>query len=207
MRPIPILLLVLVAAAAARPAVARAADSGNESRLRDALRSATAQVRTLEDERATLQARQAALQKEVEALRDQVAAAKRAAAQWGAQSGKVAGLKAQLGEEADARAKLAASLAKCEAAAQATSSSVRAEEAERARVENEVASLKERLAQTEARNARMYQVGKDILDWLDKLGFGAALAAREPFLGLKRVELENTAQDFEDKLLAHKVKP
>ena len=49
-------------------------------------------------------------------------------------------------------------------------------------------------------------MGNDILDWLSKAGFGDALLAREPLIGIKRVELENIEQDYQDKLLDQRVR-
>ena len=47
----------------------------------------------------------------------------------------------------------------------------------------------------------MYQVGKDLIAWLEQIGVGG-----EPMFGWKRVQLENIAQDYEDKLYEKKVK-
>jgi len=47
----------------------------------------------------------------------------------------------------------------------------------------------------------MYQVGKDLLAWLEQVGVGG-----EPFFGWKRVQLENVAQEYADRLMEQKVK-
>jgi colicin import membrane protein len=205
----PPLLAVLLALLA--PGLARA-ESPTEARLRDALRAAQGQVKALEDERAAAQADEArqkqdqaalkALRVENAALKAQLAAAQRSAG-GGPQ---VAALKAQLDEHAALVASQRESLQRCEAAAQQLDASTRAVEELRGRLA-ELEALKARAAACDARNARLYRVGKDIIDWLSRLGVGDAVAAREPFLGLKRVELENAAQDFEDKLLEHRSTP
>ncbi len=203
-------LMVCAAALALRPALA-SADAAGETRLREALRTATTQLRALEDERGAWQAKEAQLQKELESLRKQAStpppprAGDRGAAE----------LSRRLDEKSKAADELEASLAQCRAAARDAADATRAkEEGERTRLAAQMTQLTERAAALEtkgaaceARNARMYKVGKDIIDWLSNVGVGAALAAREPFLGLKRVELENTAQDYQDKLLEQKVKP
>src|SRR5215813_13592367 len=63
MRAMSILAVVVAAGAA------NAADSQTENRLREALRQTTAQLRTLEDEKARLQASEAAQKAEIEALK------------------------------------------------------------------------------------------------------------------------------------------
>ncbi len=198
----PFLLTIHVIATALCPAMA-GADSAGETRLREALRSATTQLRALEDERGTWQAKEAELRKELESLRKHLASAK----QTPASGRSLTELKQRLAEQNEANAKLTDSLAQCQNAGRDAAENARAKEDQRARLAGEVTSLSERLDRTEAKNARMYKVGKDIIDWLSNVGMGAALLAREPFLGLKRVELENLAQDYEDKLLEQKVKP
>src|SRR5215471_19568911 len=63
MRAMSILAVVVAAGAA------NAADTQTENRLREALRQTTAQLRSLEDEKARLQASEAAQKSEIEALK------------------------------------------------------------------------------------------------------------------------------------------
>ena len=186
-------LLLLAALLAAGPAVAQAP---GDARLREALRTATNQVRALEDERAQWQAREATLKAELEQARRQAASAPKLDR---------AGLDLQrrLAEQRDAATK---ALAACEAKARDGSDAGQAQEAERTRLEAALKVASERAAAGEVRNARMYQVAKGVLDWIEQIGWGEALAAREPLLGLKRVELENLAQDHRDKLLEQRTK-
>ena len=210
MRSTSVVLLAFLLTAALRPVTARA-DPATETRLREALRSATSQLRTLEDEHGKRQSKEAEQQKEIESLRSQLAKPRPAPGRGGGR--RVAELEQRVAELSDANAalreangKLNASVAQCEKATQGASEAARSKEDERARLAAQVSSLDDRLSASEARNGRMYKVGKDIIDWLSKVGVGAAIAAREPFLGMKRVELENVAQDYEDKLLEQKVK-
>jgi predicted nucleic acid-binding Zn-ribbon protein len=209
MRSTSAVLLTCAALAALLPAPA-SAQSATEARLREALRTTTTQLRAAEDDRARLQASEAALKTELEAARAQLATARKPEApkvsrrELDELNGKLAQATRQLAEQSEAAKKLSDSLARCEASSQDTA---RAKDEQEKRLQGEVGSLGGRVAALEAKNARMYQVGKDIIDWLSRKGFGAALAAREPFLGLKRVELENTAQDYEDKLLEQKARP
>jgi hypothetical protein len=201
-------LMACAFAAAMSSSAARAADSGTEARLREALRSATAQVRALEDERAKWQASDAEQKEELESLRKQVAAVPKAPPPSRASARCLDDLQScqvEQVEQAAATAKLKETIGECERAARDAAASAHAQdEKEQARIKAETAEtalLTERAKACEAKNARMYQVAKEILAQLWKNGGG------EPILGLKRVEVENFAQDAEDKLLEARVKP
>jgi len=182
-----LLLLLALVPARARP------DSGSEARLREALRSATGQLRALEDEKAGWQAKEASMQKEIDALRAQGAAMPRP----GAGSKDVRELRQRLAASDEAAQRATASLARCEAERADAASAL---EEERKRSSTRSAELSDRLKASEARSEELYRVGRSIIDWLSSVGVGGAIAAREPFLGLKRVELENAAQDLDDRL-------
>jgi len=191
--PVMLLLVVLGSADAL-------ADAATEARLRDALRSTTAQVRALEDERSKWQATEAELRREVQTLQSA-----KAPAQARPSDPSVSTLQRRLSEQADTNRKLKDSLARCQ-----TQSGARATDAaghgtdkdeERTRLTGEVTTLREQLKSSEARNLEMYQVGKDLIAWLEQIGVGG-----EPMFGWKRVQLENIAQDYEDKLYGKKVK-
>jgi chromosome segregation ATPase len=199
------LLVASLCAVALRPLSAKA-DSAVEVRLREALRSTTSQLRALEDERARWQAKEPEQAKELESLRKELAGARRGAARDGDRklSGRLAEQTEAIAKLAEANARLNEALAQCQKAAGAAEETGRAGEAGRTRLAAEVAELKKRLSASEARNERMYRVGKQIVDWASNADL---TSAREPLLGLKRVELENAAQDHEDKLLQEKARP
>jgi hypothetical protein len=199
MRNLTAALLLVGAAGALLPTMARD-DPGSDARLRDALRAATLQVRALEDERSTSQAREAALKKELDGLRAQLKSG-------GAKAGDLAVQRRRLAEQLEANTRLTEELSRCQAAARADADIARTKDEERARLAGREAGLAERLAAAEARNERLYRLTKQVIDWLGQMGVGGALAAREPFLGLRRVELENLAQDYEDQALKERIKP
>jgi chromosome segregation ATPase len=185
---------LLCAGLALTPRAGRA-DAATEAKLRDALRSTTTQLRTLEDQRAGWEAKEGELKKELEALRAQSKAATRSkAADREAEE-----LKRRLGEQTEAAAKAGRALAQCEMAREDGS---RTAEQERKQLTARSDKLAESLAAAEARNEAMYKVGKGLIDWMQKEGIGG-----EPFLGLRRVALENAAQVHEDKLIDQRVKP
>jgi len=192
--------LVALAVAAALPLPARP-DAAAETRLREALRSAQMQLRTVEDERAKWQETEAQLRRELEAAKREAGEAPK---KGGAAERALAHLRRQAAEQATAAATLKASLATCEAASRDAADAARFAEADRGRLRGQVASLEARLAASERKNARMFQIGKEIIDWVENIG---ARVQSEPVLGLERVKLENIAQDYGDKLLEQKVGP
>lgn len=171
------------------------ADAATEARLREALRATTAQLRALEDEKARWVKTEADLRAELQTLRGLPPPPRSTASDR-----QVASLNHRVNELSEANGKLRASLSRCEASAAqrpATGDSA----GERKQLGEEIATLKQRLATSEEKNLEMYHVGKDLLVWLEKIGVGG-----EPFFGWKRVELENVAQEYADRLLEQKVK-
>lgn len=199
------LLLTLAPVALLASGLARA-DPATETRLREALRTTTTQLRALEDERTKWQASEAALRGELQTLRKQAASARPSPAKPNPRE--VAELNRRITEQAAAAAKLTESLAKCQAASQEAAQAARAKgEEERARQSSEASALGARLAASEARSRRIYAVGKELITWFEGEDVGTWCEERAPLLGLKRVQLENIAQDFEDKLLEARGKP
>jgi hypothetical protein len=181
------------------PAPAPAADSPTETRLREALRSVTSQLRALEDQRTRWQSTETAQKKELETLKAQLAAAPKA------RPVDRAGAKAELkecldsrAEEATAAAALQDAVKQCEASRATETGQSRADQ-DQARAAAAAAS--ERLQACQAKNIRLLSLTREVLAQLQHGG------ASEPVLGFKRVELENFAQDVEDKLLDVEVKP
>lgn len=207
MRRRPLFALAL-AIAAVGPA---AADQETEAKLREALRTATGQLRGLEDERTGLQARLAVAEKERDALKAQVDAMKAQLAEarkaTAAEAGKVAALETRSGEQASALDRLQGNLGQCRSATERAVGVGKAFEAEGQRLSAELDGESKRADACEAKNIQLYRVGREILDAYAGVGLGDVVATREPFLGLKRVELENLVQDYQDKLADSKVKP
>lgn len=201
--------LVVLPLAVAPGLPATAQDASLEGRLRDALRSATAQVRSLEDERARLQAQLAEAEREKEVLRQQAAAAaaqdKEKPAKPAVDDEMLTQYKQRLADQAAALAQLNDGLEKWKAAFNEAANVARAKEAERAQLATQVPPLTQRLTACETKNVALFKVGNEILARYASMDFRDALGAREPFIGVKRVELQNLVQDYQDKLLDQKV--
>jgi len=172
------------------------ADAATEARLRDALRTTTAQLRALEDEKARWVKTEADLRAELQTLHGLPPPPRSTASER-----QVASLSRRVNELSDDNGKLRASLSRCEAGAVQRRATGDSADEVRKQLGTEIAALKERLTSSEEKNLEMYQVGKDLLGWLEKIGVGG-----EPFFGWKRVQLENVAQEYADRLLEKKVK-
>jgi chromosome segregation ATPase len=179
-----------------------AARSDAESdRLREALRNATAQSRALEDQRAALQAKltvaeqeRERLKKQNDAFRAQVKEAEQAYRQA------VKDFNDRLTERDE-------SLEKWKSAYGEAASVARTKDAERAKFESEAAAFKTSSKACVAKNAQLVKVGNDIVRQYEEMNPMEKIWHHEPVFGLKRVDHQNAAQDFRDKVLDQKVTP
>ncbi len=63
------------------------------------------------------------------------------------------------------------------------------------------------LEQRTAQNAKLYQVGEEVLKRYENFALGRALIAREPFTGLARVQIEEAVADYKDQLVDQIAEP
>ena len=59
----------------------------------------------------------------------------------------------------------------------------------------------------EAKNTQLVKAGHELLQRYRAVTIGDTLVAREPVLGLRRVEIQNELQDTNDKILDQKATP
>jgi colicin import membrane protein len=164
-----------------------------EDRLRQQLQSVTTQMRQMQDDQANLQAAKDAAEKERDSLKAQLAAAKAQLAKASKQS--------------DQSPELEAEMAKVKDAYTQASDSAKQSQAERDKAQTALTGSQTLLTACERKNDVLLHVGNEILDSYSRFDFGDALGANEPFIGNKRVELENLAQDFGDRLYDGKFDP
>jgi len=190
---------LLVALALASPVAAHAQSEGD--RLREALRNATAQARALEDQRAALQAKLTAAEQERDRLRKQSEA-------YGAQVKEAEQAYSEAVKEFNARlAERDETLEKWKTAYGEAADVARTKEAERAKLDGEVTSLKASNKTCTAKNAQLVKAGNDILTQYDAMNPLHKLFVHEPLLGIMRVEHQNAVKDYRDKILDQQVKP
>jgi chromosome segregation ATPase len=197
MRHLPI--VIFVALAVGLPGVAHA--QSETDRLREALRSATTQLRSSEDQRAALQAKQAEgererdrLQKQSDAFKAQVKDAEQAYQQ-------------AVDEFNQRLAERDATLEKWKSAYEEAATVARTKDAERAKFEADATAFKASTKACEAKNLQLFKAGDEMLTRFKAMNLLEFLADHEPAFGIKRVELQNLLQDYRDKILDQKAKP
>ncbi|MBW8854519.1 MAG: hypothetical protein JF604_09375, partial [Bradyrhizobium sp.] len=91
-------------------------------------------------------------------------------------------------------------LEKWQAAYKETAATAQARDADAKRMEAALVALREQNRLAEEKNAKLYQLGRDLLDLYEHKSVLDVVGAAEPVTKLKRVEYENVAQDYEDRL-------
>jgi len=178
-----------------------------EAKLRESLRGTMLQLRNVEAERATLQAAQAELEAKNKMLAEQLEKLTKDAATNQAEADRAMNeLKGKVDERDREIGTLRVSLDKWKADHQKITDYARAKEAQRAKLADRAITLDHQVAEQQRKNQAMYKLGTEILARYEKFGLGAALTAREPFIGLTRVKFENLIQDYGDKLADERIK-
>ena len=190
------------------------APSPAEAKLRDNVRALTLQLRTVENDKATMQAAQAEAEQKVadltaqlEKYKTQLVADKEAAdkalaeleTKITAKDAAIASGKLDLASWKKGHAEVKAAYEKAVAIGNV-------KEAERAKLAARVIVLDRQVVEQRARNAALYQTGTEVLSRYEKFGLGTALTSREPFVGTTKVKFENLIQDYTDQLADQKIK-
>jgi hypothetical protein len=203
-----LLAVTVIFLALTQPANAADQPATAETRLREMLRTTIMQLRAAETERAALQAAQAESAAKEKALTAQVEAlTKQSAADKDAADKAITDLKAKVADQDTELTQLKDALGKWKEGYAKAADIASAKEAERAKLASQVILLDRKVADRETKNAELFRIGSEILRRYERFGIGDALAAREPFVGIARVKLENQVQDYQDKLLDQKIKP
>jgi chromosome segregation ATPase len=198
---------LILAGALLLPALAQA-DDATETALRAALQQATTQIADLENQVANLQAAQAPDTAMIEALKAQLQVLQKggpAAAGGGtakpANDKEVAALRRQL-------AARGAALSKSQAAYAAAAAAAADKAAANAQLTSQLAALNTRNNSCETKNAALFNLGNQILDaYSHKDDVFGVIANREPFIGFKRVQLQNIVQNDQQTMLDNQITP
>jgi chromosome segregation ATPase len=175
--------------------------SDAETRLRAALKTASARIRELEEQNATLATKQADADREKQTLTQKAAEDDKTLAELHKQTDSD---KAALDAAASAQHQQQDSIAKWQASYNDAADKARARDADAKQLDTVLGQMRPRLQSCEAKNAELYKIGEDVLDLYDKKDF-LDIVTGEPVTKLKRVELENIMQDYEDKMRDNKV--
>ena len=167
----------------------------------EALRSAIAQTRALEDQRTALQAKVAEAEHEKAAAKAEIDAAK-------AQVKKVEKEHREAVDQFNQRlAERDETLEKWKSAYEEAATVARTKDAERAKFEGEANAYKASTKSCVAKNGQLLKGGRELLHRYEAITIGDMMVAREPLLGARRVEIQNSLQDTNDKFLDQKATP
>ncbi|TDK54482.1 DNA repair protein [Pseudomonas moraviensis] len=174
---------------------------GMEERLRTQLRSTTQQLQALQRQQAQASAAQLAAQNEAKAAQAQIK-------QLTAELAKAKGLAEQLAGQqqslhSQAQAQVAASAeqtGKFKKAYDELLVLARGKEAERTKLQAQLAERDTQVQQCSAKNQQMYGVAKQILTAYENIDVAEVMKIRQPFAGSARVKFDELAQGFGDEL-------
>lgn len=191
MRP-TIITLVLLATIIAMPTASHA--QSEVDRLREALRTATAQSRALEDQRTALQAKIAAAENDKAALKGQVDAARARARQIEKDYREAV---TQFNERLEERNQV---LEKWKEAYTEAAGVARTKDAERAKFEAEVTATKTSLQTCTDMNRKLVTVGRELLTHYESVTLGDAILAQEPLVGIRRVQIQDLLETYGERV-------
>ena len=174
---------------------------GMEERLRTQLRSTTQQLQALQSQQAQASAAQLAAQNEAKAAQAQIK-------QLSAELAKAKGVAEQLAGQqqslhSQAQAQVAASAeqtGKFKKAYDELLVLARGKEAERTKLQAQLAERDTQVQQCSAKNQQMYGVAKQILTAYENIDVAEVMKIRQPFAGSARVKFDELAQGFGDEL-------
>lgn len=174
---------------------------GMEERLRTQLRSTTQQLQALQSQQAQASAAQLAAQNEAKAAQAQIK-------QLTAELAKAKGVAEQLAGQqqslhSQAQAQVAASseqVGKFKKAYDELLVMARAKEAERSKLQAQLAERDTQVQQCSVKNQQMYGVAKQILTAYENIDVAEVMKIRQPFAGSARVKFDELAQGFGDEL-------
>ncbi len=164
-----------------------------EDRLRDQLRATVNQLHQLQDDEAALQAQKAQAEQERDRLKTELAAATAEAARSRSNGEQTRETQGEVSKYKDA-------------VTQATTTAQKAQ-SDQTKLQTDLANAQAMADACEAKNTALLKTGNEILDAYENFDIGDALGANETFIRIKRVEFENAAQDYDDKLRSGKFDP
>jgi chromosome segregation ATPase len=194
--------LIIALLAAALIAQQAHADESNEDRLRDALRQAVTQMRAAQDQAAQATADAQKAQNAQAAIQAQLDAANaKLAAQPAVPPADLQHMKDALAAAQAQTAALQAGLAKWQAAYNTAAELARTKDEESQRTGAGLKADMKALDTCKAENAKLIDTAETILHLYQTQGFRSILLrSYEPLIGSAKVTLENTVQDYDDKI-------
>jgi chromosome segregation ATPase len=174
---------------------------GMEERLRTQLRSTTQQLQALQTQQAQASAAQLAAQNEAKAAQAQIKQLTAELAKTKGVAEQLAGQQQSLHSQAQAQvAASAEQTGKFKKAYDELLVMARAKEAERSKLQAQLAERDTQVQQCSVKNQQMYGVAKQILTAYENIDVAEVMKIRQPFAGSARVKFDELAQGFGDDL-------
>jgi chromosome segregation ATPase len=174
---------------------------GMEERLRTQLRSTTQQLQALQSQQAQASAAQLAAQNEAKAAQAQIKQLSAELAKAKGVADQLAGQQQSLHSQAQAQvAASAEQTGKFKKAYDELLVMARAKEAERSKLQAQLAERDTQVQQCSVKNQQMYGVAKQILTAYENIDVAEVMKIRQPFAGSARVKFDELAQGFGDDL-------
>ncbi len=173
-----------------------------EDRLRSQLVAVNGRLQELQNNQAALIAQKTAAEAERDALKRRLATAEARArgAQRDVSGPQLAQYKAQADQAIQAKTQGEADLAAARAEVERLTRQVRDDQAERERLSSQLTEARAGAEAARARNAQAIGVAREVLDAYSRVTVADVMGRREPFIGLKRVQIEQLEQDYGDRL-------
>jgi uncharacterized coiled-coil protein SlyX len=195
-------------------AVASAAETLDPTlKLREQLRSVTFQLRTSQTDAANAQAAQATAEQKNTALTAKVADLEKRSATQIKQSStdkvaadeSIAKLNDKLTEREQRIVQYTEALEKWKLGYQKAAEVARTKEDARVKLAAEIVMNKRIIADRESKNITLFNTANEILNRYENYALGKAIGAREPFVGIARVKIENQVQGYKDQILDSRI--
>ena len=167
------------------------------ARAQALLRQLAQEKATVDAELSKLRAENAKLKKDATRVQGELADSSSALATAAREA---AGVRANLGRSEQRLERTEARLREVIAKYREKAASLRDTGTERDELKAQLATVSRQLADAERKNLALYQINKKILAEFEQEGPWDGLLRKEPFTGLKRVEIENLVQDYEDEI-------
>jgi chromosome segregation ATPase len=173
-----------------------------EDRLRSQLVAVNGRLQDLQNSQASLVAQKAAAEAERDALKRRLATSESQAraARRDVSGPQLAQYKAQADQAVQAKAQGEVELASARAEVARLTRQVQQDQAERERLSASLVEARSSAEAARAKNAQAIAVAKEVLDAYGRVSVADVVARREPFIGLKRVQIEKLEQDYGDRL-------
>lgn len=200
------LAVLLAMSLLAAPAIA---SDKKASREREMLRRAQIELQQAREQTAVIEGEKNKIAQDLEQAGKSGKAAEARAARLGrelkAAQAERARLESELAAARQRQTELDARLAELDGNLKTTRATLAETEAAKKNLEGVKASNEREIASCEDRNKALYQVGRDLMTRYENKSCEDVMAEREPFTGLRRVQVENLMEQYRDKLDEQKI--